>query len=337
MKTFIQKVVDGHGLNQDEAYAALSTIMKGEATDAQIAALLTALRIKGETPDVVAGAARAMREAFTPVETERPDAVDTCGTGGDGLHTFNISTTAAFVTAGAGVPVAKHGNRSVSSLSGSADVLKELGVDITVSPEIMTRCLNEIGIAFLFAPSLHPAMKYAIGPRQEIGIRTLFNILGPLSNPASTRRGVLGVYSDAMVDLVANALADLDTHHLFVVHGEDGLDELTTTAATQVAEVRHGTVTRFTVTPGEFGLEEATLDDLKGGDPAANAAISRGILQGEAGPRRDIVLLNAGAAICAGGKADSIREGVEEARLSIDTGAALDKLNRLAAMTTQAG
>jgi anthranilate phosphoribosyltransferase len=333
MKEFIQKVVEGHGLNADEAYQALSSIMNGDATDAQIAALLTALRIKGETPDVVAGAARAMREAFTPVLTDHEDAVDTCGTGGDGLHTFNISTTAAFVTAGAGVPVAKHGNRCVSSLSGSADVLRELGVDIAVPPEKMTRCLNEIGIAFLFAPSLHPAMKYAIGPRREIGIRTLFNILGPLSNPASTRRGVLGVYNDAMVDLVANALADLDTAHLFVVHGEDGLDELTTTAPTQVAEVRNGTVTRFTVTPREFGFAEAALDDLKGGSPAENAVITRGILDGGAGPKRDIVLLNAGAAICAGGKVHSIKDGVEAAKTSIDSGAAREKLDRLVAMT----
>jgi anthranilate phosphoribosyltransferase len=317
----------------EESYQALSRIMRGEATDAQIAALLTALRLRGETPDVVAGAARAMREAFTPVITHHEDAVDTCGTGGDGLHTFNISTTAAFVTAGAGVPVAKHGNRCVSSLSGSADVLKELGVDITVGPEKMTECLNEIGIAFLFAPSLHPAMKYAIGPRREIGIRTLFNILGPLSNPASTRRGVLGVYSDAMVDLVANALADLETLHLFVVHGEDGLDEFTTTTATQVAEVRHGTVTRFTVVPDEFGFPTAHLDDLKGGEPADNAAITRAILNGETGPKRDIVLLNAGAAICAGGRAESIKAGVEAAKASIDSGAAKEKLERLVALT----
>lgn len=334
MKQFIQKVVDGPGLTADEAYEALSTIMSGGATDAQIAALLTGLRLRGETPDVVSGAARAMREAFTPVATERLDAVDTCGTGGDGLHSFNISTTAAFVTAGAGVPVAKHGNRSVSSLSGSADVLKELGVDITVSAEKMTECLDTIGIAFLFAPSLHPAMKHAIGPRRDIGIRTLFNILGPLSNPASTRRGVLGVYNDAMVDLVANALAELDTEHLFVVHGEDGLDEFTTTAPTQVAEVRRGTVARFTVTPAEFGFDPATVEDLKGGDPAANAAMTLAILDGEKGPGRDIVLLNAGAAICAGGKADSIREGVVLAAEAVDSGAAREKLTQLAALTT---
>lgn len=334
MKEYIQKVVDGHGLSGDEAYQALSTIMRGGASDAQIAALLTALRLQGETPEVVAGAARAMREAFTPVGTVHADAVDTCGTGGGGLHTFNISTTAAFVTAGAGVPVAKHGNRGVSSLSGSADVLKELGVDITVPPEKMTECLNTIGIAFLFAPSLHPAMKHAIGPRREIGIRTLFNILGPLSNPASTRRGVLGVYSEAMVDLVANALVNLDTEHLFVVHGEDGLDEFSITALTHVAEVRNGSVNRFTVTPGDFGFDQAEVQDLKGGDPAANAVITRSILEGAPGPKRNIVLLNAGAAICAGGKADTIQAGVTAAAESIDSGSAAEKLNRLAAMTT---
>lgn len=333
MKEYIQSVVEGKGLSREEAYAALTTIMKGEATEAQIAAFLTALRLQGETADIVAGAAQAMREAFTPVSTVRADAVDTCGTGGDGLHTFNISTTAAFVTAGAGVPVAKHGNRGVSSPSGSADVLKELGVDITVSPEKMTECLDEIGIAFLFAPSLHPAMKYAIGPRREIGIRTLFNILGPLSNPASTRRGILGVYSPAIVDLVADALAGLGTDHLFVVHGEDGLDELSITAPTHVAEVKNGSVSSYQVTPEEFGLERASLEDLKGGAPSDNALITKGILEGDAGAKRDIVLLNAGAAICAGGKAPSIAEGISLAASSIDSGAALSKLNDLASRT----
>jgi anthranilate phosphoribosyltransferase len=334
MKNYIQKLVDGDGLTRDDAYQAIAIIMRGEATEAQIASFLTALRLRGETPDVISGATRAMREVFTPIPTRHVDAVDTCGTGGDGLHTFNISTTAAFVTAGAGVPVAKHGNRSVSSISGSADVLKELGVNITATPACMSRCLDEIGIAFLFAPSLHPAMKHAIGPRREIGIRTLFNILGPLSNPASTRRGVLGVYNAALVDLVANALADLGTEHLFVVHGEDGLDEITTTAATQIGEVRNGAVTRYTLTPEEFGLPWAQMEDLRGGDPAQNAAITRAILAGEQGPRRDIVLLNAAAAICAGGKAASLKEGLLAASHSIDSGQAQAKLSALATITT---
>ncbi|MEX2606985.1 MAG: anthranilate phosphoribosyltransferase [Kiritimatiellia bacterium] len=331
MKTYIQKLIEGRGLTRDEAYDAIGTIMKGEATDAQIAAFLTALRLRGETPDVVSGAARAMREAFTPVISPHPDAVDTCGTGGDGLNTFNISTTAAFVTAGAGVLVAKHGNRNVSSQCGSADVLTELGIDITISPEKMSDCLEQVGIAFLFAPSLHPAMKHAIGPRREIGIRTLFNILGPVSNPASTRRGVLGVYNSAMVDLVANALADLDTVHLFVVHGEDGLDEITNTAPTQVGEVRNGTVTRYTISPDEYGLPFRSLDELTGGTPAENAEITRRVLKGTPGAKREIVLLNAAAAICAGGKADSIEAGLLLATESIDSGAAMKKLDALIA------
>ncbi|MCC5848638.1 MAG: anthranilate phosphoribosyltransferase [Verrucomicrobia bacterium] len=333
MKEYIQKLIEGHGLTRDDAYKALGMIMKGEATDAQIAAFLVALRLRGETPDVVSGAARAMREASTTVRCPHPDAVDTCGTGGDGLHTFNISTTAAFVTAGAGVPVAKHGNRGVSSPSGSADVLKELGVDITVSPEVMENCLRDIGIAFLFAPSLHPAMKHAIGPRREIGIRTLFNILGPLSNPAQTQRGVLGVYNVAMVDLVANALADLDTKHMFVVHGEDGLDEITTTAPTHIAEIRGGTVTRFTLSPEEYDIPRSTIEDLRGGDPAENAQITLSILRGEEGPKRNVILLNAAAAICAGGKAPSLEAALQVARESIDSGAALKKCEALIAAT----
>lgn len=335
MKTYIQKLIEGHGLTRDEAYNAIGTIMKGEATDAQIAAFLTALRLCGETPDIVAGAARAMREAFTPVTSPHPDAVDTCGTGGDGLNTFNISTTAAFVTAGAGVLVAKHGNRNVSSQCGSADVLTELGIDITISPEQMSDCLDEVGIAFLFAPSLHPAMKYAIGPRREIGIRTLFNILGPISNPASTRRGVLGVYNSAMVDLVSNALAELDTVHLFVVHGEDGLDEITTTAPTQVGEVRNGTVTRYTISPDEYGLPFRSLDELTGGTPSENAEITRRVLKGIPGAKREIVLINAAAAICAGGKADTIETGLKLAAESIDSGAAMEKLDALIACSTK--
>lgn len=329
MQDLISRLCEGQSLDRDAGYAAIRTIMSGEATDAQIAAFLTALRLRGETPAVVAGAAQAMREAFTPVATVRADAVDTCGTGGDGAHTFNISTTAAFVTAGAGVPVAKHGNRSVSSKSGSADVLKALGVDITVSAEVMSACLDDIGIAFLFAPSLHPAMKYAIGPRREIGIRTLFNILGPLSNPASTKRGVLGVYSRELVPLVANALADLNTEHVFVVHGSDGLDEFTITGPSRVAEVKGGAVNEFECSPADFGLATGSSADLAGGEPEDNAAITKAILAGEAVPGRDIVLLNAGAAICAGGKADSIAEGVKAATQAIDSGAAATKLNDL--------
>ena len=334
MQTLISKLVEGQTLTRQEGYQAIQTIMRGDATDAQIAAFLTALRLQGETPEVVAGAAEAMREAFTPVATIHGNPVDTCGTGGDGAHTFNISTTAAFVTAGAGVPVAKHGNRSVSSKSGSADVLTALGVDIRIPAEKMAACLDAIGIAFLFAPSLHPAMKHAIGPRKEIGIRTLFNILGPLSNPASTKRGVLGVYSQAVADLVADALAGLDTEHLFVVHGDDGLDEITITGATHVAEVQNGTVKRYTICPENFGLKRAEASTLVGGTPEENAEITRSILNGEPGPRRDIVLMNAGAAICAGGKASDLAEGVQKAAIAVDSGAAREKLDDLIQQTT---
>lgn len=333
MKEMISKLANRETLSHDEAYAALSTIMNGDATDAQIAAFITALRMVGETPDIIAGAAKAMQEAFTPVKTSQVDAVDTCGTGGDGAHTFNISTTCAFVTAGAGVPVAKHGNRSVSSKCGSADVLKELGVDITASPEVMSKCLDQIGIAFLFAPSLHPAMKHAIGPRREIGIRTIFNILGPLSNPASVKRGVLGVYDPALVPMIAEAACSMGAEHLFVVHGKDGLDEITSTAETVVGEVHGGGVNTYEVKPEDFDLVRSSPDDLKGGEPAENAEITRAILNGEKGPKRDIVLLNAAAAITAGGKANNLAEGVIAAAESIDGGLALNKLNQLAELT----
>lgn len=329
MKEILQKLMADIPLTRVDAHTALSTIMAGEATDAQIACFLTALRLRGETPEVVAGAADAMREAFTPVASVDPEAVDTCGTGGDGLHTFNISTTAAFVTAGAGVHVAKHGNRGVSSRSGSADVLRELGVNLDIGPEEMAACLKDVGIAFLFAPALHPAMKHAIGPRREMGISTLFNILGPLSNPASTRRGVLGVFSPELVELVSEALAALKAEHMFVVHGEDGLDELSITGPSLVAEVANGKVTRSTVHPEQFGLPTAALEDIRGGDPAENAEITRSILKGDAGAKRDIVVLNAGAAICAGGKAETIEAGVEKAQASLDSGAALAKLEGL--------
>lgn len=335
MKTYIQHLIEGRPLSHEDAYEALSSIMRGEATSAQIAAFLTALRLRGETPEVVAGAACAMREAFTPVTSIHPDAVDTCGTGGDGLNTFNISTTAAFVSAGAGVPVAKHGNRNVSSLCGSADVLTALGVNIAITPDQMGDCLQNLGLAFLFAPSLHPAMKHAITPRREIGIRTLFNILGPLSNPASTRRGVLGVYNEAMVDLVAQALAELGTLHMLVVHGGDGLDEITNTAATHIGEIRDGNVTRYQIHPQDFGLPLRSINDLKGGDPEANAAITLDILAGESGAKREIVLLNAGAAIYTGGHADSLGQGIEKAAESIDSGAAKTKLDGLIAFTNQ--
>ncbi|WFB35278.1 anthranilate phosphoribosyltransferase [Kiritimatiellota bacterium B12222] len=335
MKEHIQTLIEGRTLSHNDAYAALTTIMSGEATPAQIASFLTALRLRGETAEVVSGAAKAMREVFTPVTSIHPDAVDTCGTGGDGLDTFNISTTAAFVTAGAGVPVAKHGNRNVSSLSGSADVLTALGVNISITPDQMGACLEQVGLAFLFAPSLHPAMKHAVAPRREIGIRTLFNVLGPISNPASTRRGILGVFSEEMVALIADALATLDTQHLLVVHGKDGLDEITNTTSTFVSEVREGNVKRYEISPTDFGLPFRSLEELKGGDPEVNAGITLRILEGEPGAKRDIVLLNAGAAIYTGGKASSLAEGIEKATTSIDSGAAKQKLDALIDFTNR--
>ena len=329
----IAKLVDNQPLTHEEAHATLREIMEGEATPAQIASFITALRIRGETPEVIAGSAQAMREHFTAVHAPKGAVVDTCGTGGDGAHTFNISTAAAFVAAGAGVVVAKHGNRSVSSKSGSADVLEALGVNIAVAPAVMEKCLETVGIAFLFAPSLHPAMKHAIGPRREIGIRTIFNILGPLSNPAGARRGVLGVYHRDLVLTIARAATALDVEHLFVVHGHDGLDEITTTAKTAIADVRGPEINLIEFDPREHGIPLARPADLAGGDPAHNAGLIRAILAGEPGPRRDIVCLNAAAALVAGGKAGDFAEGLALARGSIDAGRAQARLDALVAAT----
>jgi len=324
----IAKLVENRPLTREEARGVLLTIMSGEATPAQIAAFITALRIRGETPEVIAGCAQAMRECLTPVRASG-DVVDTCGTGGDASNTFNISTAAALVAAGAGVKVAKHGNRSVSSRCGSADVLAALGVDTACPPAVMERCLERIGVAFLFAPTLHPAMKHAIGPRREIGIRTVFNILGPLSNPAGARRGVLGVFSAAMVPVIARAAAELGAERMFVVHGSDGLDEITLTGPTEVGEAAAGGVRLWTLDPARLGFARCAASDLKGGDPQENAAILRRVLDGERGPRRDIVVLNAAAAILAGGAADDWPPAVAAAARAIDSGAARGKLEAL--------
>lgn len=329
----IAKLVEGATLTRDEAHATLREIMEGEATSAQIASFITALRIRGESPDIVAGSAQAMREHFTAVHAPAGVVVDTCGTGGDGAHTFNISTATAFVAAGAGVVVAKHGNRSVSSKSGSADVLEALGVNIGIAPALMEQCLQQIGIAFLFAPHLHPAMKHALGARREIGIRTIFNILGPLSNPAGAQYGVLGVYHRDLVPTIAHAAAGLNARHLFVVHGHDGLDEITTTTTSVVAEVRDADVTVFEFDPREYGIPFVRPADLTGGDPAFNADLIRAVLSGATGPHRDIVCVNAAAALVAGGKARSFNEGIAKAHESIDSGSALQKLNHLIAAT----
>lgn len=337
----IRTVVDGTHLTREQAADAMNAIMSGEATDAQIGCLLTALRLKGETVDEIAGFAGVMRDKVTPIRLKAaklgdatlPVIVDTCGTGGDGLHTFNISTVAAFVAAGAGATVAKHGNRSVSSKCGSADVLKALGVNIEAPVETVERCLSEAGIAFLFAPLLHKAMKHAIGPRREIGIRTVFNILGPLTNPAGATAQLLGVYNAALCEPLAHVLDRLGTTRAFVVHGKDGQDEISLTAPTHVAELRDGHVESYTVNPEFFGMQRASIGDLAGGGPDENARIARSVLSGTAGPYLDAVLLNAGAAIAAAGLTSDIADGIQAAGSAVTSGAAAAKLDALITLT----
>ena len=325
----IQKVVVGDTLTEAEMVGTMNEIMEGETTDAQIACFLTALRLKGETIEEITGAARVMRAKATPVPTKHLLVVDTCSTGGTGLNHFNISTTSAIVTAGAGVPVAKHGNRGVTRQSGSANVLMALGVNIEIGPEHVGQCIDEVGIGFLFAPALHGAMKYAIGPRREIGIRTIFNALGPLTNPAGAQAQVLGVYAPELTETHANVLNNLGCQHAFVVRGDDGLDDITTTTTTRVSELRNGAVETYTLDPTTLGIPKAEPEALLGGTPEENAKIIVDILKGEGGPKRDIVVLNAGAAIVASGKADSLETGIELASESIDSGAALAKLEGL--------
>ncbi|HSB70588.1 MAG TPA: anthranilate phosphoribosyltransferase [Candidatus Methylomirabilis sp.] len=336
----IRKVVDRQDLTRDEAFSVMDAIMSGQTTDAQIAAFLTALRMKGETVEELIGFARVMREKVSFVKTRarvqtslsdtgREMLVDTCGTGGDATGSFNVSTATAFVVAGAGIPVAKHGNRSVSSLCGSADVVEALGVRLDLPPEGVGKCIDEVGIGFCYAPLLHKAMKYVMLARKEIRIRTVFNILGPLTNPAKASAQVIGVYDGKLTEVMAEVLKELGTVRAFVVHGEDGLDEISTTGESRVAELRDGWMRSYTIRPEDFGLSRASLADLRGGGAADNAEIIRHILQGERGPKRDIVVLNAGAAIAAGGKAADIAEGIAMAQKAIDSGAALEKLQRL--------
>jgi len=329
----IAAVVEGQDLTAPQAADVMRQIMSGEATPAQIGAYLVALRMKGETVEEIAGSARVMREMATRIRCDDPLVVDTCGTGGDRAGTFNISTTAAFVVAGGGITVAKHGNRAVSGRSGSADVLIALGVNVEQPPEVVEACVNEIGIGFLFAPLFHGAMKHAIGPRREIGVRTLFNVLGPLTNPAGATVQVLGVYAEDLTDRLARVLMDLGSTHCFVVHGSDGLDEITTTGPSRVAEGRAGVVEAWTLDPAELGLAPAKAADLAGGDAEANAAITRRVLAGEPGPQRDIVVLNAAPAFVATGKAKTMKAGMALAAESIDSGAAAEKLARLVERT----
>jgi len=342
----IKRVVDRVDLAAEDAEAVLEQIMTGQCADAQIASLLTALRMKGETVDELTGFARVMRRKAARVhphttvsaeiaDTEREALIDTCGTGGDVSGSFNVSTATAFVVAGAGVRVAKHGNRSVSSQCGSADVVEALGVRIELSPETIGRCIDVVGIGFLHAPLLHDAMKYVALARRQMGIRTIFNMLGPLTNPAGANVQVVGVYAAHLTELLARVLGGLGSRRALVVHGADGLDEITITAESRITELRDGELSTYTVTPEDLGLERATLAEIQGGDARQNSEIILGVLQSERGPRRDIVLLNAAAAFVASGRARDLREGVGLAAESIDSGKAFNKLERLIEFTNQ--
>ncbi len=328
----IAKVAAGKSLSQEEAAEAFDLVMSGAATPVQIGALLMGLRARGETVEEIAGAARAMRAKVLTVRAPE-GAIDTCGTGGDGKGTFNISTCAAFVVAGAGVPVAKHGNRAISSRSGSADVLKELGVNIEASPETISRCIAECGLGFMFAPAHHAAMRHVAQVRTELGTRTIFNLLGPLANPAGAKYQIVGVFGKEWVEPIAQVLALLGTMRAWVVHGSDGLDELTTTGISDVALVDAGKVSTFRISPRNAGLPDARPEDLTGGNAVENAAHIRALLGGLRGPLRDIVLLNAAAALLVAGKAKTLREGVALASELIDSGKALAVLEALARLS----
>ncbi len=329
MHALLQKLIDRRDLGGDEAGAVFDRLMDGRLTPAQIAALAVALRMKGETAAELAGAAAAMRRHAVLIDTGGVPVVDTCGTGGDRAGTFNISTTAAFVVAGAGVPVAKHGNRAVTSRCGSADVLAELGVEIEAAPDRIEAALREVGIGFLFAPRLHPAMRHAAPVRRELGVRTLFNMLGPLANPAGARGQILGVFAPDLTEPFAAVLRELGSRRAFIVHGHDGLDEITVTAPTRVTELRDGRIRTCELDPLPLIGAYHPAAALQGGEPSVNAAITRRVLAGEPGAPRDIVLLNAAAGIVAGGRADSIEAGFELARQSLDSGRAAAALEAL--------
>jgi anthranilate phosphoribosyltransferase len=328
----IARLADGNSLNEQQARDAFDYIMEGNASEAQIAALLMGMRVRGETVDEITGAVSAMRARMIPVQA--PDgAVDIVGTGGDGKSTYNVSTATAFVVAGCGVPVAKHGNRAVSSKSGAADVLMALGVNLECSHETVAQAIREAGIGFMFAPQHHSAMKHVAPVRKALGIRTIFNLLGPLSNPAGVKRQLLGVFDERWVEPLARALAQLGCEAAWVVHSEDGMDEITVTAPTHVCELKNAQIRTFTVTPEECGLEWAEADALVGGDADTNASALKSVLQGEAGPYRDTVLMNAGATLLIAGKASSLLEGVEIARDAIDSGKAQKALDTLVSIT----
>lgn len=348
IKEAIAKVVVKQDLSESEMIDVMHQIMSGEATPAQVGSFITALRMKGETVDEIAGAARVMREHATPIRVgqaidldreeiniDRETILDTCGTGGSGTKSFNISTTVAFVVSACGVKVAKHGNRSVSSACGSADVLEALGVNLSVNPNQVESCINKIGLGFLFAPALHGAMRHAIGPRREIGIRTIFNILGPLTNPAGADRQVLGVYDENLVEVLAKVLVKLGCKRGFIVHGLDGMDEITMTGPTRIAEINQAHVTVSTIEPEDFGFQRCKLSELQGGDASKNAAIITEVLSGQTGPRSDVVLINAAFALIAAGRVETVDQGLTLARKAIDDGEALKKLRLLVSLTNE--
>lgn len=332
----IEKLVNRISLSEAETVAVMNQIMTGEATPLQVASFLTALRMKGETVEEITGAARVMREKAHRVKVGSKTVLDTCGTGGDQKGTFNISTTCAFVVAGAGINVAKHGNRSVSSQSGSADVLAALGVKVDAAKERVEACIEQIGIGFLFAPLLHEAMKYAVQPRRDIGIRTIFNLLGPLTNPAMATHQLIGIYSGDLVATIGHVLKNLGSVRAMVVHGVEGLDEISLCGQTKVAELHNGEVKEYMIEPEQLGLKRCRLEELHGGNAEESAGIVRGVLRGAKGARRDVVLLNSGAALYVSGKADTIEQGMRLAAESIDTGKALEKLDQLVRMTNAA-
>lgn len=338
MKNFniINKLSEGENLSHDDVTNAMTCIMQGEATDAQIGAFITGLRIHKETPEIISTAVKVMRNHAIPIKCDDVSTVDIVGTGGDRSHTFNISTTAAFVVAGAGITVAKHGSYGVSSMCGSANVLEALGININYTPKQMEECLSNIGIAFLFAPTLHPAMRHVVGPRRELGIWSLFNILGPLCNPASVNRGLIGVFKSDLLPIVAEASIQLENSHQFIVHGDDGLDEITTTTSSKIVEIKNGEANSKIFHPEELNIALAKKEDLKGGMPNENALITKNILSGiEQGPKLDIVLLNAAFVICSSNKAKTLEESLSLARDSINSGSAKRKLDDLVKFSQQ--
>jgi len=334
IKDVLQKLMDGCDLTEIEAQDMMNAIMGGELTPAQIGGLLIALRIKKETVEEITGCARVMRDKALRVDLGGLECMDTCGTGGDGSGTYNISTATAFVLAGAGVAVAKHGNRSMSSRCGSADVLEALGARVDLSPEGVAQCIHQAGLGFMYAPAYHSAMKYAVGPRKELGVRTVFNMLGPLTNPAGARRQVLGVYDASLTHPIAEVLGRLGAMRALVVHGSDGLDELTVTGSTYVSELsENGVVTDYQIHPEGLGLGIYRPEELHGGDAKENAAIIRGLFSGDTGAKRDILLLNSGAALYVAGKAESLPDGIQMAKDIIDNGVAMERLNAFVAFT----